>query len=298
MRILLTGGTGLIGRALCRAWAAAGHDVLVWSREPWKVAQVCSGAVGLGRLQDISASGHLDAVVNLAGAPIANSRWTISRQAVLKSSRVDLTRGLVDWLGTLSHPPRVLISGSAVGWYGDGQDEELDESSAPRKPDFGSALCRSWEQEALRAQSLGIRVVVLRTAAVLSSDGGMLARLRLPFSLGLGGRLGSGQQWMPWIHLADQVGLIDFLLHRDDCEGPVNACAPQGVRNSEFTLALARALNRPAVLPVPAWLLKVGLGEMSGLLLTGQRVRPHRALELGFPYRFGHVDAALSDVLN
>lgn len=297
MRILLTGGTGLIGRALCQAWLAQGHEVLVWSRQPQKVALLCSGAVGVGQLQDISAALPLDAVVNLAGAPIADQRWTVSRRALLMQSRVDLTRTLVDWLATLPHRPRVLISGSAVGWYGNGQDAVLNEDSAPRSPDFGSALCGAWEQEALRAQSLGIRVVVLRTAAVLSRQGGMLARLRLPFSLGLGGRLGSGQQWMPWIHIADQVGLIDFLLHCEDCEGPVNACAPQLLRNAEFTAALARALHRPAFLPVPAWVLKLALGEMSNLLLAGQRVQPSRALALGYRYQFGDIGSALRDVL-
>jgi len=297
MRILLTGGTGLIGRALCQKWVAQGHEVVVWSRQPSKVAALCSGAVAIGQLHELEGAGQLDAVINLAGAPIADRPWTQSRREVLLQSRVQLTHTLVDWLATLPHPPRVLISGSAVGWYGDGQDAELDEGSAPQKPDFGSTLCRSWEQEALRAQSMGIRVVLLRTAAVLSSDGGMLARLRLPFSLGLGGRLGSGRQWMPWIHLADQVGLIDFLLHREDCAGPVNACAPQLLRNSEFTAALARALHRPAIIPMPAWVLKLALGEMSNLLLAGQRAQPRRARELGYSYRFAQIDAALVDVL-
>jgi len=297
MRILLTGGTGLIGRALCQKWVAQGHDVVVWSREPRKVAELCSGAAAISQLQELAGTAPLDAVVNLAGAPIADRPWTKARREVLLQSRVQLTRTLVDWLATLPQAPRVLISGSAVGWYGDGQDAALDEDSAPQRPDFGSTLCGAWEQEALRAQALGMRVVLLRTAAVFAPDGGMLARLRLPFSLGLGGRLGSGQQWMPWIHLADEVGLIDLLLHREDCAGPVNACAPQRVRNAEFTVALAHALHRPAFIPVPAWVLKLALGEMSNLLLTGQRVQPRRATELGYAFKFGQIDAALADVL-
>ena len=297
MRILLTGGTGLIGSALCRKWTSEGHEVIVWSRQPSTVAALCSGAAAIGHLQELHDAKPLDAVVNLAGAPIADSPWTQSRRAVLLESRVNLTRTLVDWLATLPQRPRVLISGSAVGWYGNGQDAILDEGSAPQKPDFGSTLCGSWEHEAMRAQSLGIRVVLLRTAAVFSPVGGMLARLRLPFRLGLGGRLGSGQQWMPWIHIADQVGLIDFLLHHEGCEGPVNACAPQMVRNVEFTVALARALHRPAFLPMPAAVLKLVLGEMSNLLLEGQRVRPSRALELGYPYKFAQIDTALADVM-
>ena len=297
MRILITGGTGLIGRALCREWRAKGHEVVVWSRQPHKVVALCSGAIAVGHLQEIPDAGSLDAVINLAGAPIADRPWTQSRRQLLLQSRVHLTRDLVDWLGTLPRPPKVLISGSAVGWYGDGRDTLFDEGSAPYRPDFGSALCMSWEQEALRAQSLGVRVVLLRTAAVLCPEGGMLARLRPPFSLGLGGRLGSGRQWMPWIHIADEVGLIDFLLHREDCEGPVNACAPQLLRNAEFTAALARALYRPAFIPIPAWLLKCTLGEMSNLLLAGQRVQPRKALASGYAYNFAQIDAALADVL-
>ncbi len=294
MRILLTGGTGLIGRALCQKWMEQGHEVVVWSRQPQNVAALCSGAVGVGQLRELQDAAPLNAVVNLAGAPIADQRWTIARRAVLTQSRVDLTRTLVDWLATLPRPPSVLVSGSAVGWYGDGQDAVLDEDSTPQTPDFGSALCMAWEQEALRAQFSGVRVVLLRTAAVLSSEGGMLTRLRMPFRLGLGGRLGNGQQWMPWIHLEDQVGLIDFLIQHHDCEGPVNACAPHLLRTVEFTAALASAVRRPAFIPVPAWALQLALGEMSNLLLCGQRVHPRRAMELGYTYKFAHIHAALA----
>jgi len=297
MRILLTGGTGLIGRALCRKWMGQGHDVVVWSREPKRVAALCSGALGFAQLKDIPTDVPFDAVVNLAGAPIADRRWTASRRAILTKSRIDLTRTLVDWLATLPQRPRVLISGSAVGWYGNGQDAVLDEDSAAQIPDFGSDLCAAWEREALRAKPLGVRVVLLRTAAVLSAEGGMLARLRLPFSLGLGVRLGNGQQWMPWIHMADEVGLIDYLMNNEKCEGPVNACAPQLIRNAEFTAALGGALHRPAVLPVPAFALKLGLGEMSNLLLAGQRLQPQRALAWGYRYQYADIGSALNTVL-
>jgi uncharacterized protein len=297
MRILLTGGTGLIGRALCRKWMAQGHDVVVWSREPQRVAALCSGAKGFFDLKDLPTDVPLDAVVNLAGAPIADQRWTASRRAILTASRIDLTRALVDWLATLPQRPRVLVSGSAVGWYGNGEDVILDEDSTAQIPDFGSTLCAAWEQEALRAKTLGLRVVLVRTAAVLSAEGGMLARLRLPFSLGMGGRLGNGRQWMPWIHIADEVGLIDYLMNNDACEGPVNACAPQLIRNAEFTAALGGALRRPAVLPVPAFALKLGLGEMSNLLLAGQRLQPLRAQTWGYPYLYADIDSALADVL-
>ncbi|MDN3922830.1 TIGR01777 family oxidoreductase [Roseateles violae] len=298
MRILLTGGTGLIGRALCRHWAAQGHALTVLSRQsPQRVAALCSGAQGIDGLQRLEGQPPLDAVVNLAGAPIADRPWTAGRRQLLWDSRVTATAALVDWLGRQAQRPPVLLSGSAVGWYGDCGERPLDEQSAAGPEDFGAALCRAWEQQALRAEALGLRVVLLRTAPVLAPEGGMLARLRLPFGLGLGGRLGSGTQWMPWIHLDDQVGLIDFALHQPSCQGPLNACAPTPLRNADFTRALARALHRPALLPVPARLLRLALGEMSVLLLGGQRLTPLRALELGYRFRFPMLDPALADLL-
>ena len=297
MRILLTGGTGLIGRALCRHWQAQGHELIVWSRRPAEVPALCSGARGIARLEELSGAALPDAVVNLAGAPIADRPWTAARRQLLWDSRVALSEQLLGWLSSLAQPPKVLISGSAVGWYGDGGERLLDEDSAAGREDFGSQLCFAWEETALRAEALGMRVALLRTAPVLAPEGGILGRLRLPFSLGLGGRLGSGRQWMPWIHLDDEVGLIDFLLQHDDCRGPYNACAPQAVRNAEFTRALGRALHRPACLPAPAWALRLVLGEMSVLLLGGQHLQPRRALEAGYRFRFPDLDAALADVL-
>jgi uncharacterized protein (TIGR01777 family) len=297
MRILLTGGTGLIGRALCQYWQRQGHELWVWSREPNKVAQLCSGAHGISSLQELQGS-PVDAVVNLAGAPIADRPWTDARKQVLWSSRIDLTRTLIDWMKQQPQPPRVLISGSAVGWYGDGAEALLDESSPAGAADFGSQLCIAWEQEAERANLFGVRVVLLRTAPVLAPQGGMLARLIPLFKLGLGGRLGDGQQWMPWIHLEDQVSLIDFLLNHEECRGPFNACAPQAVRNITFTQTLARSLHRPALLPAPAWALRLALGEMSVLLLGGQRLQPQRAQTAGFTWRYGNLQEALHQLLS
>lgn len=297
MRILLTGGTGLIGRALCRHWSTQGHELMVWSRSPQGVFALCSGARGIASLEELEGAPGLDAVVNLAGAPIADRPWTAARRDVLWSSRVELTRRLVDWTRRQPARPRLLLSGSAVGWYGDSGERLLDERSAPGRSDFGSRLCQAWEQEAERARDHGMRVVLLRTAPVLAPAGGMLARLRLPFSLGLGGRLGSGRQWMPWIHIDDQVALIDHALHSEDCNGALSACSPGQVRNAEFTQALARALHRPALLPAPAWALRLALGEMSVLLLGGQRVEPRRALETGFHFRHPALDRALDDLL-
>ena len=297
MRILLTGGTGLIGQALCQHWQRQGHELWVWSRDPHKVQRLCSGARSVQRLGDLDPAQPFDAVVNLAGAPIADRPWTAARRALLWRSRVELTRQLVDWIGQQPTAPRVLLSASAVGWYGDQGDTLLTEASPPGGTDFGSTLCMAWEQEAERASTHGVRVACLRIAPVLAAQGGMLARLLLPFRLGLGGRLGSGQQWMPWIHLDDLVGLFDHLLRSNDAQGAFNACAPEAVRNSDFTRALGQALHRPTLLPAPAWALRLALGEMSVLLLGGQHLQPQRTQASGFRWRYPRLESALAALL-
>jgi len=297
MHILLTGGTGLMGRALCRQWSAEGHRLTVWSRSPERVPALCGSAVrGIGRLEELGDE-MLDAVVNLAGAPIADRPWTRRRKALLWASRITLTEQLVGWLRLRRQRPQVLISGSAVGWYGDGGERELDEDMGPVGEDFASQLCGAWEDAARCAEELGIRVVLLRSGVVLAPDGGFLRRLLPVFRLGLGGPLGNGRQWLPWVHIADQVALIDFLLHREDARGPYNACAPKPVRNGEFARALGGVLHRPALLPAPAFVLRMGLGELAGLLLGGQRAVPKRLYEAGFAFRFINLNAALADLL-
>jgi hypothetical protein len=296
MNILLTGGTGLIGRALCKHWLSQGHQLWVWSRSPEQVADRCGESVtGIGDLGELDQV-RLDAVINLAGAPIADRPWTKSRRLLLWNSRIKLTEQLVEWLATRQQKPALLISGSAVGWYGDGGERELTEDDSAVTNDFASQLCAAWEESATRAESLGIRVVLVRTGLVLAAHGGFLQRLRPLFALGLGGRQGSGRQWMPWIHINDQIGLIDFLLHQPDAAGPYNACAPQPVRNADFAKAFAASLGRPAVLQVPALALKVGLGELSGLILGGQKTQPLRLQAAGFQFRFVTLDAALADL--
>lgn len=296
MHILLTGGTGLIGRQLCRHWSAQGHRLTVWSRKPGKVAKICGAQVrGIARLEDLGQE-PVDAIVNLAGAPIADRLWTHRRKALLWSSRITLTETLLAWLESREQKPRVLISGSAAGWYGDGGERELTEDSAPVSEDFASQLCIAWEETAQRAETLGIRVILIRTGLVLSAEGGLLSRLLLPFKLGLGGPIGNGRQWMPWIHIDDQIALIDFLLHRNEASGPYNACAPKPVRNREFAKALGSMLHRPTFMPMPAFALKVGLGELSLLLLGGQRTTPVRLLKAGFTFQFTDLRAALDDL--
>ena len=297
MHILLTGGTGLIGQHLCQVWRQQGHRLTVWSRRPEQVAKICgTGVRGVARLEDIADEDEVDAVVNLAGAPIADRPWTAARRNLLWTSRVTLTEQLLAWLERREHRPQVLISGSAVGWYGDGGERELTEASPPVKEDFASQLCIAWEETAQRAEALGIRVVLVRTGLVLAADGGFLSRLRLPYKLGLGGPLGDGRQWMPWVHIDDQIGLIDFLLQHNEASGPYNACAPEPVRNREFAKRLGRTLHRPAFMPMPALLLKAGLGELSTLLLGGQRARPVRLLAAGFTFRFNDLQSALDNL--
>lgn len=297
MHILLTGGTGLIGRRLCRQWLADGHRLTVLSRQPQRVATLCGEQVR--GIADFAEYGDepLDAVVNLAGEPIADKPWSAKRKALLWDSRVRLTERLVTWLESRSQRPEVLINGSAVGWYGDAGERPLEENSSAAGEDFASELCLAWEQIAREAEALGVRVVLVRTGLVLAPEGGFLKRMLPPFRMGLGGQLGSGRQWMSWIHIDDQIALIDFLLRQADAQGPYNACAPQPARNRDFTRELGRALHRPTVLGVPGFALRLMLGELSVLLLGGQRVVPRRLLDAGFSFRFTELPAALDDVL-
>lgn len=296
MHVLITGGTGLIGSALSKRLTSEGHRVTVLSRRPDQVPAICGAEVrGVRELRALDTE-RVDAVVNLAGAPIADRPWTSKRKGVLWASRVTLTEELVAWLGERAVKPEVLVSGSAVGWYGDGGAEPLTEKSGPNA-EYTHTLCDAWESAAKRAGSHGIRVCLLRTGLVLAPGGGFLQRMLPPFKLGLGGPIGSGQQYMPWIHRADMVGIIMLLLTDPDCKGPFNANAPRPVTNREFVKTLGSTLNRPAVIPLPAPVLKLALGEMSRLLLTGQNAVPQKVQEAGYTFRFTHLEAALADVI-
>lgn len=296
MNVLITGGTGLIGRSLCASLLADGHQVSVLSRKPAQVKAICGSAVrGVGTLAELDAE-MPDAVVNLAGAPIADKRWTPARKAELWASRISLTEELVAWMGRAERKPAVLVSGSAVGWYGDTGDVEVTEGDSARSG-YTHTLCDAWETAAQRAAAHGIRVCQIRTGLVLAPGGGFLQKMLLPFKLGAGGPIGSGKQYMPWVHLADEVGIIRHVLANEACRGPFNATAPHPVTNREFARALGRALHRPAIIPLPAAALKLGLGEMAGLLLGGQNAVPRKALESGYTFRFTDLDAALADVV-
>lgn len=297
MKILLTGGTGLIGQRLCRKWQAAGHQLWVWSRRPQQVPALCRPEVkGIAQLRELNGT-PLDAVVNLAGAPIADGRWTRSRKALLWGSRVSLTQQLVNWLETQAKRPELLISASAAGWYGDTGEVPVDESYPLPGNDFCAHMCASWEGAAHRAEALGMRVVYLRTGLVLATEGGFLKKLLPMYRRGMGGRLGDGRQWLPWLHIEDEVALIDFLLQLPDAHGPYNLCTARPVRNAEFTQTLARAIGRPALIPVPAFALKAMMGEMAMLALGGQRLLPMRAQEAGFVFAYPELGKALDALL-
>lgn len=243
----------------------------------------------IGSLADLKPERHFDAIINLAGEPIVDAAWTAARKKRLWDSRVTLTEQLVQRIAAMQQKPAVLLSGSAIGFYGDCGDAALDES-AKAGSDFASELCVAWEAAALKAGQTGMRVCLLRTGLVFSTDGGMLARMRLPFLLGLGARLGNGRQWMSWIHIDDYIAIVCLLLTQAEAEGAVNMTAPAPVTNAEFTATLARALHRPACLAAPAALLKPLLGERSVLLFGGQKVLPRKVEALG--YRFAHPTLA------
>lgn len=294
---LITGGTGLIGSALCKYLTAQHDHVTVLTRNPDTVADKCGQHVNaIQSLKQIPADTQVDIVINLAGEPIADKPWTKKRKAVLEKSRIDLTRELVEWLTHRRQKPECLISGSAVGWYGDGGATIINEQSSYHD-EYTHQLCDAWEKQALRAGQIGIRVCLVRTGLVLAKQGGFLQKMLLPFKAGFGGRLGNGDQFMPWIHLTDIINLLEFLATNEQLKGIFNGCSPTPVTNREFTKILAQQLHRPAFLPVPTFVLKLMLGEMARLLLTGQRAIPEKAQAMGFHFHYTDIRTALADVL-
>ena len=297
MHILLTGGTGLIGRRLCKALLAEGHELTVFSRNPASVPVKCGAGVhAMTALGEWHSGRSFDAVINLAGEPIVDARWTARRKQVLWESRVALTGELVAHIASAGHKPTILLSGSAVGYYGNRGDAALDEA-AHAGDDFAAQLCKAWEDAARAAEQAGVRVCLLRTGLVLSNNGGLLGRMLLPFKLGLGARLGDGKQWMSWVHIDDYVAMLLRLLHDAQASGPYNMTAPQPVTNAEFTSTLAKALHRPALFAAPALLLKLAMGERACLLLEGQKVLPGKMSAAGYRFQFAHLADALNSLL-
>ena len=297
MKILITGGTGFIGRILCHRLLDLDHELIVLSRRPEQVSKLCGDAVAaISNLDDLPTDESIDAIINLSGEGIADARWTRRRKQKLLDSRIDITEQLIAYVAKAKHKLSIMISGSAVGYYGNNYDTEHDEIT-DNPDDFAQQLCKKWEAAAEPVKDHGVRLCILRTGLVIGKDGGFVKRMLLPFKLGLGGRLGDGNQWMSWIHKDDLIAIIEMLLTSPDLEGNFNATAPEPVTNAEFSLCLAKNLNRPAIFPVPAIVLKLLLGEMSELLLGGQKVSPENLMEQNFRFQFESLDSALKAVL-
>ncbi|MGC1684020.1 MAG: TIGR01777 family oxidoreductase [Candidatus Acidiferrales bacterium] len=297
MRILITGASGLVGSALSAELATEGHSVGRFVRSGSSARKdVVAWNPATGEM-DLRAVEGTDAIVNLAGASIGGSRWTEKRKALLRTSRVNLTEQLVRNLEKLTRRPSVLVSASAIGYYGDRGEEVLSESSPPGN-EFLSQLSAEWETAAIGAEKLGIRTVITRFGIVLSKNGGALPQMLTPFKLGVGGRLGSGKQWMSWVALDDVVAAIRDAIETPSWRGPMNVVAPNPVRNVEFTRVLARVLHRPALFPAPAFALRLMLGEMAdALLLSSQRVVPQKLLDGRFSFRYVELETALRHAL-
>lgn len=300
MKLVVTGATGFIGTPLCARLLEQGHMLTLFTRgSPRDPGGPTKRWVHWtpGALREWgTALDGADGVINLAGEPIAAKKWTHLQRHRIETSRVDGTNSLVQAIARAAVKPKFLISASAVGYYGPRGDETITEE-APPGDDFLSFVCREWEEEAKKAEPLGLRVVCLRTGIVLGPGGGALAKMVEPFMFFLGGPLGSGQQWMSWIQLEDHIRLILELIDNTRASGPVNATAPTPVRNKEFCQTLGKVLHRPCWAPVPGFALRLALGDMADMLLTGQRVIPAAAQKLGFQFRYPTVEEALQTSL-
>ena len=294
--VLVTGATGFIGTRLVDALTGAGHRVTVLVRDPAKALALRPPFRLITRLDQISNTDAFDAIVNLAGEPIGNGLWTRAKRWRILRSRLAMTRDILDLLARLENRPKVLVNGSAIGFYGLRGDEELDETAQAR-PCFSHRLCAAWEKSAQKAEAFGLRVVRLRIGLVLGTQGGLLAQMLTPFEFGLGGPMGDGQQWMSWIARDDLVRLIVHAMAQPGMAGAVNATAPAPVRNAVFAAELGRALYRPAFFAVPAFVLRLTGDFGQELLLGGQRVLPAKALASGFVFRHSDLRSALDDVL-
>ena len=300
-RVLITGGSGLIGRALSAELVGNGYEVVVLSRSPERATGLPSGvrverwdartAEGWGALAD-GAHG----VVNLAGEGISAGRWTGKRKRRIRESRLNAGRAVVEAIEGAKARPAVLVQASGVGYYGPCGEEHVTESAPPGR-DYLAGLAVGWETSTVGVEAMGVRRAIIRTGIVLSRDGGALPRMMLPFRFFVGGRLGSGRQWLSWVHIADEVGAIRFLLENEKARGPFNLSAPYPVTNTDFSRLLGRRMRRPAVVPTPGFLLRLAFGEMADMLLTGQKAVPRHLTQMGYAFRFADAEAALADIL-
>lgn len=299
MNILITGGTGLIGSALVRQLKMIGHHIIIYTRQPSKVA-VEYGAIS--DFEQLKSDTQIDAIINLSGESIIDKAWTDKRKQVLLDSRVGVTQDLYQFVKRLDSKPRVLISGSAVGYYGNHRERTMTEkfqfdAQENTTSDFAQSLCFEWEQAANQFAELGIRVCCIRLGLVISPLGGMIKSMKLPFKLGLGAAIAPGNQWMSWIHIDDVVKAIIYLLNIKDRQSVYNLTAPNPVTNQEFSKKLATSFNRPLLFKAPKFMIKLALGERSQLLLGGQKVLPERLLEEGFEFQFSDIESAFATIV-
>ncbi len=295
MNLLITGGTGFIGTALC-SHLSDQHDITLKTRYPESIS---SNIKGISSLSQLAPTKVFDVVINLAGEPIANKRWSKNQKRKIIDSRINGTEELVNFFKNSKEKPSLLISGSAIGYYGVGStNETIDEGNSGDKS-FSSSLCTTWENTAMQAESLGIRTCTLRTGIVLGKNGGALKRMLLPFKLGLGGRIGTGDQWMSWIHIDDLIGIINYCIEHKDLHGPINGTAPNPTSNAEFTKILSKTLKRPAFFHLPSPIIKFLAGEMGEeLLLAGKKVVPSKILAAGYNFKYAYLEEALSNILH
>jgi uncharacterized protein (TIGR01777 family) len=296
MNILVTGGSGFIGSILCQRLLEHGHLVVILTRQPKKIIKPL---IGIHSLSELSEQHLFDVVINLAGEPIAAKRWSTLQKEQIINSRIDTTRELINYLKSTTYKPQVLISGSAIGYYGINDSFEPINEFSTGDNSFSSELCRLWETEAFNAQKLGIRTCVLRTGIVLGKDGGALSKMLTPFRFGLGGKIGSGKQWMPWVHIEDLIGIILFCINTKYIDGPINCTAPNPVTNLEFTQNLGSLLKRPTYLTMPKTIVKLLMGQMgSELLLAGKKVIPQKIIAAGYNFSYENINDALTSLLN
>ena len=301
MKILITGGTGFIGRELLKHLTT--HDVVLLTRSPENAKRLLNhtdfgNVTYISHLNDLRDLNEFDAVINLAGEPIADKRWSKNQQYVICQSRWDLTEHIVALIHASTSPPSVFISGSAVGYYGDQQAHPFDESLHVHSDGFTHQVCAKWEAIAQRARSEETRVCILRTGVVLGEDGGALKKMLLPYKLGLGGPIGRGKQYFPWIHMLDMVRAIVYLLDTEHAQGEFNFCAPHPVTNRHFSRTLAKTLKRPHFLFTPKWAMRLLMGERSVLLFDSIRAKPKKLTELGFRFSYSHLEPALKNLLS
>ena len=296
MNILITGGTGFIGSAVCKKLLEnKNNNLTLLSRNPEKVKIPVKA---ISSLKQLEKDESFDIIINLAGEPIADKRWTERQKHKIVTSRIDTTDKVIEFIKTAKNKPELLINGSAIGYYGiDKTDMEIDENGTGDNS-FSSDLCKQWEATALQANSFGVRTCLLRTGIVLGKNGGALSKMLTPFKMGIGGKIGSGRQWMPWIHLHDLVGIILYCIEHDNLNGAINGTSPNPLTNQDFTKTLGKVLNRPTFMSVPRTIIKLLMGQMGvELLLSGKKILPVKITEKGYQFQYPELDSALQNIV-